>query len=281
MKVNFKAIGDAAKHSVRVTARFLGKHKRLIGSVASAGLTVTGTVWACKKTFDISPKIKEIHEQRDAMTDKNDIRKSAVDEAKLYAKTYAGPVACLVGGQAVHIAVESSLAAENAALAAGLGAMQTRMNKMEQVVDQIADGEVSPYAIKDPSIIGLSPYAVLFDDSHPMWGEDPMWRFNFTHEACRSAMRTLERRAGYTHPKPLYMNDIYEYLAYPDTKLGNRGGYFWDTPHCDDPVLQIDFLYYDAETKQRITSFPDGIQKPVWIDFNVPYGDVADMLPKN
>lgn len=293
--MNMKNIKPAAKHAIRVTKRFMHKHGPMIASVTSTLCTIGGTVWACKKTLKIKPELDARHAQRELIEDKKELRKSYISEAAFVAKSYAGPVLTLTAGEALKFGAVVSLERTVGELTLGVAALQSQVNELKKgLVDAVGeekaddiirgieeDDETCEPNIYQSKIKGLSPYAVVFDENHPWWKETPEYRYhNFRMAQCH-LNDILVARSAASDPrkrKPVLTNDIYEELHYPDTELGSHSGYWFDPQNHPEVDNMIEFIFVDPETGKRIDAFPEGIVKPVYIDFNVNYGYVTKFL---
>lgn len=297
--MNYKMIGKNAKHAVRVAGRYARKYGPAVATVLSTVATIGGTVWACKKTLDIQPKIAEYKAERENMEDKKELRKSYLSEAGYLAKEYAGPAMAIVTGEALKVGTVVHLERTVGELTLGIAALQTQISDMraamvnelgEEKTEDILRGleesqdETCGDGLYSPNIKGLSPYAVVFDENHPWWMEDPRYRLKNFHMAqnfMNDRLVQLSTHSNLRYRKPVYMNDIYEELKYPDTELGSHAGYFFDPQNHPEVDNMIEFIFVDTETGKRITEFPDGIDRPVYVDFNVNYGYVTQFLPTN
>lgn len=297
--MNIKNIGKSIKHAGRVTSRFLHKHGPAIATGMSTVATIGGTIWACKKTLKVQPRMEEYRQEREALEgDKKAIRKSYISEAGYLAKEFAGPAASLVAGEALKVGAVVSLERTVGEMALGIAALQTQVKDLQKdlanaVGDEAAmdishgvreeveeDDDESPEKnIYTPRIKGLSPYAVVFDENHPWWKESPMYRYKNFHEEWKHLNNLLiNTSSAKNRRRTILMNYVYERLKYKDTELGSHSGWFFDPKNHPEVDNKIDFIFVDPETGKRITEFPEGITKPVYLDFNVDYGYVTQFM---
>lgn len=299
--MNYKNFVKSAKHVGRQARRFLHKHGPKIATVASSVATIGGTVWACKKTIEVQPVVKAYAQEREMVAgDKAAMRKSYLSEAGYLAKEYAGPAASLVLGEALKIGAVVSLEHTVGELTLGIAALQTQVNDMKKAMAEELGEEKADDILRHleesqdetcgddieykPKIKGLSPYAVVFDATHPWWAEDPRYRYkNFYTAQCHLNDILIARAAGGKRQlkKCVFMNDVYEEIQYPDTELGTHSGYYFDPKNHPEVDNMIEFIFVDPNTGKRITDFPDGITDPVYIDFNVNYGYVTQFMEGN
>lgn len=294
--MNTTSIKNTAKHVVRVSKRAIHKHGPMVASVLSTFATVGGTVWACKKTLEVQPVVEAYKLERSMLEDKKEIRKSYLSEAGFLAKEYAGPAATLVGGEALKYGAVHSMKRTIGELTLGIAALQTQVNDLKKDIygkmgDEKADkltrgivdeedpnDETCEPNIYQPRIKGLSPYAVIFDENHPWWKEDPLYRKHNFEQVMATINDALVMRNSNERKPVVLVNELYEHLHYKDTELGSHAGWRYDPRNHPEVDNKIEFIFIDPITGKRITEFPNGIDRPVYIDFNVDYGFVTQFM---
>lgn len=117
----------------------------------------------------------------------------------------------------------------------------------------------------DPS--QYSPYARIFDETHPCWNKDP--EMNHYYLRCRQAQATdMLRARGH-----LFLNEVYDILGFPRTKAGAIVGWLYDPkrPELGDSYVDLGMF----EVQQPKEDFVTGYQQSFILDFNV-VGDITN-----
>lgn len=120
----------------------------------------------------------------------------------------------------------------------------------------------------DPS--RYSPYARIFDESHPQWTKDA--EMNRYYLLARQAQATDMLRA-HGH---LFLNEVYDMLGFPRTKAGAVVGWLYDPKRPELGDTYVDFGMYEVE-RQKAVDFVNGYERSFILDFNV-VGDITDEL---
>lgn len=119
----------------------------------------------------------------------------------------------------------------------------------------------------DPS--KYSPYAKIFDESHPDWRKDA--EQNLYYLKALQAQATDKLRAqGH-----LFLNEVYDMLGFKRTKAGSAVGWIWDPKH---PIGDdfVDFGMYEVRRPAAV-DFVNGYERSFILDFNV-VGDITSLL---
>lgn len=106
-----------------------------------------------------------------------------------------------------------------------------------------------------------SPYAVFFDEACPGWSKDPEQSKFFLLQQERFANEKLQAQ-GY-----IFLNDVYEMIGVPKTKIGQRIGWVYDK---NNPVGDnyVDFGIFDGR-REKVRDFVNGYERVIILDFNV------------
>ena len=132
--------------------------------------------------------------------------------------------------------------------------------KVKQMVD-VADAGWDPAR--------YSPYAKIFDESHPDWKKDA--EMNLYYLKALQAQATDKLRAqGH-----LFLNEVYDLLGFKRTKAGAAVGWIYDpkNPVGDDFV---DFGMFEVRRPAAV-DFVNGYERSFILDFNV-VGDITSLL---
>lgn len=133
--------------------------------------------------------------------------------------------------------------------------------KKVKVPANVADGEGW-----DPS--QYSPYARIFDESHPQWTKDP--EMNAYYLKARQAQATdMLRSRGH-----LFLNEVYDMLGFPRTKAGAIVGWLYDPKRPELGDTYVDFGMYEVN-RPKAVDFVNGYERSFILDFNV-VGDITD-----
>ena len=112
-----------------------------------------------------------------------------------------------------------------------------------------------------------SPYAIIYDDGCNGWTKDPELNKFFLMRVQDWANDKL-REQGY-----LFLNDVYEQIGVPKTKMGHIVGWVQDGEHGDP---YVDFGLFDIHNKRK-RAFVNGYERNIIVDFNV-HGDVYNLV---
>lgn len=119
----------------------------------------------------------------------------------------------------------------------------------------------------DPS--KYSPYAKIFDETHPDWIKDAEQNM-FYLKARQSQANDMLKARGH-----LFLNEVYDLLGFERTKAGAVVGWVYDTEH---PIGDnfVDFGLFDIY-KAKARDFVNGYEPAIILDFNV-VGDILDYV---
>lgn len=145
---------------------------------------------------------------------------------------------------------------------------------MELIIKlQIEDGKLIEAKVEEvkkdsPIEEEVSIYARFMDEGwgFDMWTKDPEVNLNFlkTQETLLTARL---REQGY-----LFLNEVYEALGIPKTKVGQVVGWVCDGEFSDN---YVSFNIYN----KRNEKFVNGLENVALIDFNVD-GNILDVMEK-
>lgn len=287
------------------------KHSPEILLVAGIAGGVTSAVMACHATTKASTIIDEasknleaIHEcaenenLKDSYTDedrKKDLVITYVQTGVKFAKLY-GP-SIVVGGLSIAAILASNgiLRKRNVALAAAFSSVtksfdeyrnrviekygkevdnDIRMNYHEEVVqDTVTDDMGNEKQVtKTVKVCNplFSPYARCFDESNAAYERNADYNLMFLKSRQQFANDKL-RSQGY-----LFLNDVYDSLAFPRTKEGQLVGWVYDKTKLNNDG--DDFVDFGLDEKNEwVRDFINGDEPSVWLDFNVQ-GNILDLI---
>ena len=281
---------------------FVRRHKSDIMTYGGLGGAVVGTVLNCRATLKAEElleekrrKLETIRETRETMPDKYSEEDMKADQVTLarqtwkgLAKTYALPVGLEVASLASIACGHHSLKAENLAvtgaymaLGEAFKAYRKRVREdagadkerelyygeqkvTEEVVDENGEVHEETHRIIKPEY-NLSQFSRLFDCGNRGWDKDPEKSLLFLRHTQVEFTNRLHSR-GY-----VFLNEVYEWLGYKPTKLGNIIG--WVDGHGDG---FIDFGFEGSDDEMKL-AFLNGNEAAIWLDFNVD-GDITYIL---
>lgn len=143
-------------------------------------------------------------------------------------------------------------------------------NGNEQQVKETVN--VLPHGI-DPT--KYSPYARMFDETHPDWRDDrdshdPNERNRFYLLARQSQANDMLQAKGH-----LFLNEVYDLLGFRRTKAGASVGWIYDLEH---PIGDnfVDFGIFDIY-KSKARDFVNGDEPAIMLDFNC-VGDITNYI---
>lgn len=130
--------------------------------------------------------------------------------------------------------------------------------KIKETADVAAEGW-------DPS--KYSPYAKIFDESHPAWMKDGEQNLYYLKARQAEATDRLRSRGH------LFLNEVYDILGYPRTAAGAVVGWLYDPkrPELGDDF--VDFGLYEVR-REKAVDFVNGYERSFILDFNV-VGDIT------
>lgn len=119
----------------------------------------------------------------------------------------------------------------------------------------------------DPS--RYSPYAKIFDESHPDWMKDADQNLCYLRARQSQANDMLKARGH------LLLNEVYDMLGFPRTKAGAVVGWVWDPKN---PIGDnfVDFGMFEVR-RPKAVDFVNGYERSFILDFNV-VGDITDLI---
>lgn len=284
----------------------------ILGAVGSA-------VMACRATLKVNAVVEEtrdnierIHQaSADGVTEvgesyseedaKKDLTIVYVQTGVKFVKLY-GP-AVLLGGLSIAsiLGGHNILRKRNVALGAAYAALDQGFNdyrkrvierfgeevdrqlkyniKQEKVEETVTDPETGKTkkvkrTIETTDGVDMaSPFARFYDDGCEGWEKDPEMNLMFLRAEQNFANDRLKTR-GY-----LFINEVYERLGIPTTKLGQAVGWVYDPENPDhEGDNYVDFGIYDM-TRPKSRDFVNGFERVILLDFNVD-GVITDKFEK-
>ena len=230
---------------------------------------------------------------------KKDLAVAYVQTGVKFAKLYAPAV--LLGAASVTsiLASHNIMKKRNVALAAAYAAVdksfkdyrgrvlerfgeqvekELRYNiKAQEIEETVTDGKGKEKTVKktadvaeagwDPS--KYSPYAKIFDESHPDWRKDAEQN-RYYLQALQAQATDKLRAQGH-----LFLNEVYDMLGFKRTKAGSAVGWIYDPKH---PVGDefVDFGMFEVQ-RAKAVDFVNGYERSFILDFNV-VGDITSLL---
>lgn len=289
------------------------KHSPEILIVTGVVGVVASTVMACKATTKVGKvsdehkkQVNEVHEEVEKGVTKagesyneDDAKKDLTiiyaQTGLKYVKLYAPAV--ILGTLSLTAIVSSNniLRKRNVALAAAYTAVdksfkeyrgrvverfgkeldrELRYNiKTKEVEETVVDENGKEKTVKktievvDPN--GWSDYAKIFDETCAGWTKSPETNLMFLKQQQAHANKLLQQN-GY-----LFLNDVYEMIGFPKTKMGQVVGWIYDEKN---PIGDnfVDFGIYDIHN-EKAREFVNGYERSIILDFNVD-GNVWEMM---
>lgn len=105
----------------------------------------------------------------------------------------------------------------------------------------------------------VSDYARFFNDSCPGWSNDPECNLLYLKQQERWCNDMLQKK-GY-----VFLNDVYDILGFPRTKIGQVVGWIYDEKHRSGDNY-VSFNIYNIPSNK---DFINGYEKTCLLDFNV------------
>lgn len=149
--------------------------------------------------------------------------------------------------------------------------------KAQEIEETVTDGKGKEKTVKktadvaqagwDPS--KYSPYAKIFDESHPDWRKDAEQNLYYLKALQAQATDKL-RSQGH-----LFLNEVYDMLGFKRTQAGAAVGWIYDPRH---PIGDdfVDFGMYEVR-REKAVDFVNGYERSFILDFNV-VGDITSLL---
>lgn len=228
---------------------------------------------------------------------KKDLTLTYVHTGVKFAKLY-GP-AVIVGAASITsvLASHQILKRRNVALAAAYAAVdksfkdyrgrvlerfgeqvekELRYNiKAQEIEETVVDDKGKEKKIKETADVAAegwdpskySPYAKIFDESHPAWMKDGEQNLYYLKARQAEATDRLRSRGH------LFLNEVYDILGYPRTAAGAVVGWLYDPkrPELGDDF--VDFGLYEVR-REKAVDFVNGYERSFILDFNV-VGDIT------
>ena len=230
---------------------------------------------------------------------KKDLAVAYVQTGVKFAKLYAPAV--LLGAASVTsiLASHNIMKKRNVALAAAYAAVdksfkdyrgrvlerfgeqvekELRYNiKAQEIEETVTDGKGKEKQVKktadvaeagwDPS--KYSPYAKIFDESHPDWRKDAEQNLYYLKALQAQATDKLRSQGN------LFLNEVYDMLGFKRTQAGAAVGWIYDPRH---PIGDdfVDFGMYEVR-REKAVDFVNGYERSFILDFNV-VGDITSLL---
>ena len=293
---NLKVLANAK------TAKILAKVKRYSPEIMIAGgivCVVAGTVEACKATIkaeEVLDKhnhdISVIKEAKANLDDgafpatvyseedyKKDIAITYTKTSLNLVKTYSKAIVLTGTGICLFLTAHNIMSKRTAALATAYNILDSEFKKYrENVINEFGEeidkklryslSDKEETAEKEPeeakpntkkNILGYSDYAKCFDESNINWKKNAELNLIFLKAQERYANDKLEAQ-GF-----IFLNDVYELLDIPKTKIGQLVGWMKNSDNGDG---YVDFNIYDIYNDAK-RSFVNGGEPRIWLDFNV------------
>ncbi len=284
------------------TAKILAKVKRYSPEIMIAGgivCVVAGTVEACKATIkaeEVLDKhnhdISVIKEAKANLDDgafpatvyseedyKKDIAITYTKTSLNLVKTYSKAIVLTGTGICLFLTAHNIMSKRTAALATAYNILDNEFKKYrENVINEFGEeidkklryslSDKEETAEKEPeeakpntkkNILGYSDYAKCFDESNINWKKNAELNLIFLKAQERYANDKLEAQ-GF-----IFLNDVYELLDIPKTKIGQLVGWMKNSDNGDG---YVDFNIYDIYNDAK-RSFVNGGEPRIWLDFNV------------
>lgn len=198
-------------------------------------------------------------------------------------------VSCIIGSHSILTERNVSLAAAYAAAQQSL--KQYRKNVVdrygeevdkelrygthkETITETITDENGKKKKVKkDINVVNdpndYSQYARFFDESSRYWHKDSAANLAFLNLVRSQMQHRLEER------KFLFLNEVYEALDIPPTKMGQVVGWVYDAVESNSGGY-VDFGVYNAHNTAA-RDFVNGYERSILLDFNID-GMVYDLM---
>lgn len=220
---------------------------------------------------------------------------TGIKYAKLYAPAVivgAASITCIVASHRVLKKRNIALAAAYTTLDKSFKDYRTRVMerfgeqvekelryniKAQEIEQTVVDEKGKEKKVKVPADVATgegwdpskySPYARIFDESHPQWTKDA--EMNLYYLKARQAQATdMLRARGH-----LFLNEVYDMLGFPRTKAGAVVGWLYDPRRPELGDSYVDFGMYEVQ-RPKAVDFVNGYERSFILDFNV-VGDITD-----
>ena len=136
----------------------------------------------------------------------------------------------------------------------------------ETVIDENGEEKTITKTVQVAEPTEHNPYTKCFDEWCTGWNKDAEMNQVFLKRQQDYANEKLKAK-GY-----LFLNEVYEMLGIPKTKLGHVVGWVYD----EENPNKVDFGVYNIH-KEANRDFVNGRERSVWLDFN-PDGNIMDMI---
>jgi hypothetical protein len=289
---NSKMVGKVLPVANKVATKVKGHGPEilLVGGLVSIGATVyLATKAARKHEEEIVPAQKEISDAKDILEEKEaEATERATVLAPLYGELFGryiglyGPAAATgVFGLYLILASHGVMKGRQKALVGTIQVLQKGYSEYrKRVVDELGEEEDLRFAhgleqktvvtqTKDPEtgknkktrskelVIpenpkGLSPYAVIFDSSNPLWQHDMSINYDVL---CSAQERFNDQLRIYTH---VTLNEVYRHLGIDETPAGALVGWSLAAPGDNFIDFGLDRAFNKSKTDNRFV-----------LDFNV------------
>ena len=280
----------------------------IIGGVASAVLACKATTKVGKVLEETKEKIDGVHEATEkgvtnagetytAEDSKKDLSIIYVQTGVKFLKLYGPAIALGAASITSILASHRIVHKRNLALAAGLSTLDNSFKKYrdnvverfgekvdkelkyglkpQEVEETVTDENGKEKTVKktvmvaDDESVMNSPYAKFFDNGNDGWDPNPEYTRMFLISQQNYANDLLKSKGR------LYLNEVYDMLDIPRTKLGQIHGWKYD-PDNPDLANFVDFGIFDLHRK-NCRDFVNGIEQTILLDFNCD-GDIwSDM----
>lgn len=279
----------------------------IIGSVASAVLACKATIKAAKVAEEAHKQLDVIHEagengktaggesytEEDKKKDLTVVyAQTGVKFAKIYGTSVllgAASIASILVGHNItrkrNVALAAYAAAVDKAFKDYRGRVVERFGeqvekelrygiKAQEIETTTEDGkttkETAQVVADDYDPNKYSPYAKIFDETHPDWHKDPEQNLYYL-KARQSQANDMLRARGH-----LFLNEVYDLLGFPRTKAGAIVGWVYDEKNPDGDNF-VDFGFMDVYRHRDSADFVNGYERSVILDFNC-VGSILDQV---
>lgn len=280
-----------------------------------AGVTgvVASTVMACKTTLKLEDEMAELNAKQDMVKQfvedngyserytEEDARKDkaivTTQKAVKFVSLYAPAILVGTAGVAAILYSHKIMSGRNAVLASTLTAVTTnfkdyrkrvadrygedveqeihynvdKLLRQEKTEDE--EGNEVDAEIEEHNMTGspdqYSVYARCFDESCSGWESNAEYNLMYLRRT-QDYFNDLLKSRGH-----VFLNEVYEVLGFPHTKIGQRVGWVYDENNTIGDNY-IDFGVYDLYN-ENCRLFVNGHEKSIWLDFNVD-GDIWHCL---
>lgn len=302
------AIWGLVKVAAAKTAFIFQKLSPEICLVGGTAAVVTGTVFACKATMKLPDILDETKEEINcihATVDNKEIAYSEQDAKKDLTRTYvrcglkvakayvvpfileAGGLGLIFSGHVIQKNRNADLALAYAGLDKAFREYRKRVDEKygegsdkavmynvreEAVEETVKTDKGKEKTVKKTIQVGeepLSLFARCFERGCPGWVSDPDMRILHLQSVQRTMNDQLKVR-GF-----LWLNEVYEALGFPQTRLGQMYGWVYD-PKDPRSSCVVSFDITNIH-RQSVRDFRNGYEEAMWLEFNVD-GIITDRV---